>query len=155
MLRGKEERLKVNLNSLQEATNTLQRNNDTLKIDLDMANQFIDILQQEKVTKGEVERIQSKLREITKQRDILDSRNEILVSEIERFEQKNLNHEEAIQHHEHENRKIQNKLTEWQRWYDTIVGKDTEMIQKLAKIEMINSKFSHPYYWAAFILMGD
>jgi CHAT domain-containing protein len=26
---------------------------------------------------------------------------------------------------------------------------------RLAKIEMINSKFSHPFHWAAFVLMGD
>lgn len=41
-------------------------------------------------------------------------------------------------------------------FYQNIIdGKSKAEALKLAKIEMINSKFSHPYYWAAFILMGD
>ena len=36
-----------------------------------------------------------------------------------------------------------------------IEGKSKAEALKLAKIEMINSKFSHPFHWAAFILMGD
>lgn len=34
-------------------------------------------------------------------------------------------------------------------------GNDKAQALRLAKIKMINSNFSHPYYWAAFILNGD
>jgi CHAT domain-containing protein len=34
-------------------------------------------------------------------------------------------------------------------------GNDKAQALRLAKLEMINSKFSHPFYWAAFVLNGD
>jgi CHAT domain-containing protein len=34
-------------------------------------------------------------------------------------------------------------------------GNDKAQALRLAKIKMINSNFSHPYYWAAFVLNGD
>jgi len=34
-------------------------------------------------------------------------------------------------------------------------GNDKAQALRLAKLEMINSKFSHPSYWAAFVLNGD
>ena len=34
-------------------------------------------------------------------------------------------------------------------------GKDKAQALRLAKLEMINSKLSHPFYWAAFVLNGD
>jgi CHAT domain-containing protein/Tfp pilus assembly protein PilF len=34
-------------------------------------------------------------------------------------------------------------------------GNDKAQALRLTKLEMINSKFSHPFYWAAFILNGD
>ncbi|MFQ6118795.1 MAG: tetratricopeptide repeat protein, partial [Methanosarcinales archaeon] len=34
-------------------------------------------------------------------------------------------------------------------------GKTKTQALRLAKIKMINSKYSHPFYWAAFILIGD
>ncbi len=34
-------------------------------------------------------------------------------------------------------------------------GNDKSQALRLAKLEMINSKFSHPFYWAAFVLSGD
>jgi len=34
-------------------------------------------------------------------------------------------------------------------------GSDKAQALRLAKLDMINSKFSHPFYWAAFILNGD
>jgi CHAT domain-containing protein len=41
-------------------------------------------------------------------------------------------------------------------FYQKIIeGKSKAEALMLAKIEMINSKFSHPFHWAAFILMGD
>lgn len=36
-----------------------------------------------------------------------------------------------------------------------IEGKPKAQALRLAKIEMINSKFNHPFHWAALILMGD
>ncbi|NOR52689.1 MAG: CHAT domain-containing protein [Candidatus Aminicenantes bacterium] len=36
-----------------------------------------------------------------------------------------------------------------------IEGKSKAQALRLAKIKMINSKYSHPFHWAAFILMGD
>lgn len=41
-------------------------------------------------------------------------------------------------------------------FYQCIVeGKTKAQALRLAKIKMINSKYSHPFHWAAFILMGD
>jgi len=34
-------------------------------------------------------------------------------------------------------------------------GRDKARAMKLAKLEMIDSKYSHPFYWGAFILNGD
>jgi CHAT domain-containing protein len=34
-------------------------------------------------------------------------------------------------------------------------GNDKAQALRLAKLEMINSRFSHPFYWAAFVLNGD
>jgi len=34
-------------------------------------------------------------------------------------------------------------------------GKTKAQALRLAKIKMINSKYKHPFYWAAFILIGD
>jgi CHAT domain-containing protein len=34
-------------------------------------------------------------------------------------------------------------------------GNDKAKALRLAKLEMINSKFSHPFYWASFVLNGD
>ncbi len=34
-------------------------------------------------------------------------------------------------------------------------GKNKAQSLRLAKLEMINSKYSHPFYWAAFVLNGD
>jgi len=34
-------------------------------------------------------------------------------------------------------------------------GSDKAQALRLAKLDMINSKFSHPFYWAAFVLSGD
>jgi len=34
-------------------------------------------------------------------------------------------------------------------------GNDKAQALRLAKIDMINSKYSHPFYWAAFVLSGD
>jgi CHAT domain-containing protein len=34
-------------------------------------------------------------------------------------------------------------------------GNDKAQALRLTKLEMINSKFSHPFYWAVFILNGD
>ena len=34
-------------------------------------------------------------------------------------------------------------------------GSDKAQALRLAKLDMINSKFSHPFYWAAFVLNGD
>ena len=34
-------------------------------------------------------------------------------------------------------------------------GNDKAQALRLAKLEMINTKFSHPFYWAAFVLNGD
>jgi len=34
-------------------------------------------------------------------------------------------------------------------------GEDKAQALRLAKLEMINSKLSHPFYWAAFVLNGD
>jgi len=36
-----------------------------------------------------------------------------------------------------------------------IEGKSKAQALRQAKLKMINSRFSHPFYWAAFILMGD
>jgi CHAT domain-containing protein/Tfp pilus assembly protein PilF len=35
------------------------------------------------------------------------------------------------------------------------LGNDKAQALQLAKLRMINSKFSHPFYWAAFVLNGD
>jgi CHAT domain-containing protein len=32
---------------------------------------------------------------------------------------------------------------------------DKAQALRLAKLEMIDSKYSHPFYWAAFVLNGD
>jgi CHAT domain-containing protein len=34
-------------------------------------------------------------------------------------------------------------------------GNDKSQALRLAKLEMIDSKYSHPFYWAAFVLNGD
>jgi CHAT domain-containing protein len=34
-------------------------------------------------------------------------------------------------------------------------GNDKAQALRLAKLEMINSRFSHPFYWASFVLNGD
>jgi CHAT domain-containing protein len=34
-------------------------------------------------------------------------------------------------------------------------GNDKAQALRLAKLDMINSKFNHPFYWAAFVLNGD
>lgn len=34
-------------------------------------------------------------------------------------------------------------------------GNDKAQALRLAKMDMINSKYSHPFYWAAFVLSGD
>jgi CHAT domain-containing protein len=34
-------------------------------------------------------------------------------------------------------------------------GNDKAQALRLAKLEMIDSKYSHPFYWAAFVLNGN
>lgn len=34
-------------------------------------------------------------------------------------------------------------------------GADKSRALQNAKVDMVNSKYSHPFYWAAFILHGD
>jgi CHAT domain-containing protein len=34
-------------------------------------------------------------------------------------------------------------------------GEDKTQALRLAKLKMINSRYSHPFFWAAFVLYGD
>jgi CHAT domain-containing protein len=34
-------------------------------------------------------------------------------------------------------------------------GENKSQALRLAKIKMLDSKYSHPYHWAAFVLIGD
>jgi len=40
-------------------------------------------------------------------------------------------------------------------YYYLSLGNDKAQALRLAKLKMLNSKFCHPFYWAAFILNGD
>jgi tetratricopeptide (TPR) repeat protein len=54
--------------------------------------------------------------------------------------------------------KIDDKSTSifMNHFYDYLSqGKNKAQSLRLAKLEMINSKYSHPFYWSAFILNGD
>jgi lysyl-tRNA synthetase class I len=132
------ERIKADLASLQHTLEKFQKNNEDLEDQLDMANKFIEDLQQGKDTKTDLDEAQEKLNEQITQNKTLASRNDMLVSGVERLKQENLNKQDTIQHLEHEKNTIQNQLVEWQRWYDIIIGKDAGKIQKLATEVEVN-----------------